>query len=155
MTGSLRRHERDRKGTVSRKRVREQIIAATTPTLGSNEFIGACSEVWATECGGRVPLLLKSRSRHYLALTDQRVILFRAPPRRRSLSEDDVLIAKRYSAFTLEKLRSYLPLLQVRIRDATGREIALEFRPLDRNVGQELAAALGGRGRRRADSIDW
>jgi hypothetical protein len=140
---------------VGRKRVREQIVAATTPTLGTNEFIGVCSEVWATECGGRVPLLFKSRSRHYLALTDQRLILFRAPPRGRRLSEDDLLIAKRYTAFTLQNLRSYLPLLQVRIRDATGREIALEFRPLDRKIGQELAAALGGRARRRADSLDW
>jgi hypothetical protein len=140
---------------VGRKRVREQIIAATTPSLGSNEYINACSEVWATECGGRVPLLLKSRSRHYVALTDQRFILFRAPPRRRALSADELLIAKRHSAFTLKKLRRYLPLLQVRIRDATDREIALEFRPRDRHVGQELAAALGGGRRRRPDAIDW
>ena len=140
---------------MGRKRVREQIIAATTPSLGSNEYIGACSEVWATECGGRVPLLFKSRSRHYVALTDQRIILFRAPPRRRQLTADDILLAKRHSAFTLEKLRRYLPLLQVRIRDATGREIAIEFRPRDRHVGQELAATLGGGRRRRPDAIDW
>lgn len=140
---------------MGRKRVREQIIAATAPSLGSNEDISACCEVWATECGGRVPLLFKSRSRHYVALTDQRFILFRAPPRRHALSVEDLLIAKRHSAFTLEKLRRYLPLLQVRIRDATDREIALEFRPLDRKVGRELAAALGGRTRRRSDSVDW
>jgi hypothetical protein len=140
---------------VGRKRVREQIIAATTPSLGSNEFINACCEVWATECGGRVPLLFKSRSRHYVALTDQRLILFRAPPRRRPLQAHDLLIAKRHSSFTLGKLRRYLPLLQVRIRDNVDREIALEFRPLDRGVGKELAAALGGRSRRRADTVDW
>jgi hypothetical protein len=64
-------------------------------------------------------------------------------------------MAKRHSAFTLEKLRRYLPLLQVRIRDATGREIAIEFRPRDRHAGQELAAALGGGRRRRPDAIDW
>jgi hypothetical protein len=140
---------------VGRKRVRDQITAATKPSLSSNEYITSCCEVWAAECGGRMPLLLKSRSRHFVALTDQRLILFRAPRRRRALSMDDLLIAKRHSSFTLEKLRRYLPLLQVRIRDATGREIALEFRPLDRNVGLELAAALGGRSRRRADSVDW
>jgi hypothetical protein len=140
---------------VGRKRVRDLITAATKPSLGTNEYVTACSEVWATECGGRVPLLFKSRSRHYVALTDQRLILFRAPPRRRHLSMDDLLIAKRHSSFTLEKLRRYLPLLQVRIRDATAREIALEFRPLDRHVGLELAAALGGRARRRSDTVDW
>lgn len=140
---------------MSRKRVREQIITATTPSLGTNECITTCSEVWATECGGRVPLLFKSRSRHYVALTDQRLILFRAPPRRRSLNPDDLLIAKRHSAFTIEKLRRYLPLLQVRIRDATGREIALEFGPRDRKAGLELAAALGMEPRRRSDAVDW
>ena len=140
---------------MGRKRVREQIIAATAPSLGSNEDISACCEVWATECGGRVPLLFKSRSRHYLALTDHRFILFRAPPRRRPLSVEDLLIAKRHSAFTLEKLRRYLPLLQVRIRDATDREIALEFRPLDRTVGREVAAALGGEPRRPGHAADW
>lgn len=140
---------------MGRKRVREQIVAATTPSLGTNEGIVGCSEVWATECGGRVPLLFKSRSRHYVALTDQRLILFRAPPRRRRLSVDDLLIAKRHSAFTLEKLRRYLPLLQVRIRDAADREIALEFRPLDRDVGHKVASALGGDAHPRADAFDW
>jgi hypothetical protein len=140
---------------VGRKRDREQIIAATQPSLGSGEHIRSCSAVWAAECGGRVPLLFRARSRHYLALTDQRVILFQAPLRRRPLTTDEMLIAKRHSSFTLEKTRRYLPLLQVRIRDSADREIALEFRPRDRRVGRELATVLGGDPRRRSDVAEW
>jgi hypothetical protein len=140
---------------VGRKRDREQIIAATQPSLGSGEYIRSCSAVWAAECSGRVPLLFRARYRHYLALTDQRLILFQAPHRRRPLTTDEILIAKRHSSFTLEKTRRYLPLLQVRIRDSADREIALEFRPGDRRVGRELATVLGGEPRRRSDVAEW
>jgi hypothetical protein len=140
---------------VGRKRDREQIIAATKPSLGSGEYIRACSEVWAAECGGRVPLIFRARSRHYVAVTDQRVLLFQAPHRRRPLTADELLIAKRHSSFTLEKTRRYLPLLQVRIRDSADREIALEFRPRDRRVGRELATVLGGQPRRESDVAEW
>lgn len=140
---------------MGRKRDREQIIAATQPSLGSGEYIRSCSRVWAAETGGRVPLLFRARSRHYLALTDQRLILFQAPHRRRALTADEMLIAKRHGSFTLEKTRRYLPLLQVRIRDSADREIALEFRPRDRRVGREIATVLGGDPRRRSDVAEW
>ncbi len=136
---------------MGRKRDREQINAATKPSLGGGEYIRSCSAVWAAECGGRVPLVFRARSRHYLALTDQRLLLFQAPHRRHPLTTDELLIAKRHSAFTLEKTRRYLPLLQVRIRDSTDREIALEFRPRDRKLGRELATVLGGQPRRPSD----
>jgi hypothetical protein len=128
---------------VGRKHDREQIIAATKPSLASGENIRSCTAVWAAECGGRIPLLFRARSPHYLALTDQRLILFRAP-RRRPPTSDDLLIAKRHASFTLVKMRRYTPLMQVRIRDTAEREIALEFDPRDRKVGRQLAAALGG-----------
>jgi hypothetical protein len=130
---------------VRRKRVREQIIAATQPTLGSGELIRSCSAVWATECGGRVPLLLRGRSLHYVAVTDRRLIVFGRPRRRRPLRPENMLIAKRHPSFALEKTRRFSPLFQLRLRDAGGRQIALEFRPRDRRVGQELVWLLGQR----------
>ena len=140
---------------MGRKQDREQIIAATTPSLGSGEHIRSCSAVWAAECGGRVPLIFRARSRHFVALTDQRLILYRAPRRRRPLTTDEMLIAKRHSAFTLEKASRFSPLLQVRIRDSADREIALEFRPGDRKVGRELVTVLGGEPRRPSDVAEW
>jgi hypothetical protein len=140
---------------VGRKHDREQISAAIEPTLGSGERIRSCSAAWATECGGRVPLVFRRRSRHYLALTDHRLILFRAPRRRHPLTANDMLIAKRHSSFKLEKVRRFSPMLQVRVRDAADREIALEFRPLDRKVGRELVTVLDGDTRRPADVAEW
>lgn len=129
-------------GSVRRKKLREQIITATRPALAGGEFIRSCSAVWATECSGRTPILLRGRAIHYLAITDRRLILFRAPKRRRRLAATDMLIAKRHPTFRLEKARRFTPLLQIRIRDSAGRRIALEFRPRDRNVGRELGAIL-------------
>ena len=139
---------------MGRKQDREQISAATKPSLGSGENIRSCSALWATECGGRLPLLFRARSRHFVALTDQRLILFRAPRRRHPLTADEILIAKRHSSFTLEKASRFSPLLQVRIRDTADRVIALEFRPRDRKVGREIVSALGGEPRRPSDVVE-
>jgi hypothetical protein len=127
---------------VGRRRVHEQIAAATRPALGSGEYIRSCSAVWATECGGKVPLLFRGRSLHYLAVTDQRLILFR-PRRRAPLQPSNMLIAKRHSTFKLEKSRKFSPMLQLVVRDAGNRQIALEFRPRDRKAGRDLADQLG------------
>jgi hypothetical protein len=128
---------------VRRKQLREQIIAVTRPSLAGGEFIRSCSAVWATECSSRMPLLFRGRALHYVAITDRRLILFRAPRRRRPLTASNMLIAKRHPTFRLEKTRRFLPLLQLRIRVSGGRRIALEFRPRDRKVGRELATTLG------------
>jgi hypothetical protein len=130
---------------VGRKRVREQIVATTRLSLGSGEYIRSVSPVWATECGGRVPLLFRGRDLHYVAVTDRRLILYRAPRHRRPLTAGNMLIAKRHPTFKLEKTRRLSPLLQLRIRDSSGRRIALEFRPRDRKVGRDLASVLGAR----------
>jgi hypothetical protein len=128
---------------VRRKQLREQIIAVTRPALAGGEFIRSCSAVWATECSGRMPLLFRGRALHYVAITDRRLILFRAPRRRHALTASNMLIAKRHPTFRLEKTRRFSPLFQLRIRDSTGRRIAFEFRPRDRRVGRELATVLG------------
>jgi hypothetical protein len=128
---------------VRRKKLREQIVAATRPSLAGGEFIRSCSAVWATECSGRMPLLFRGRAVHYVAITDRRLILFRAPRRRHPLTAANMLIAKRHPTFRLEKTRRFSPLLQLRIRDSSGRRIALEFRPRDRKVARELAMMLG------------
>jgi hypothetical protein len=129
---------------VGRRRVCEQIIAATEPSLARGEFVRSCGPVLATESGGRVPLLLRSRSVHYLAVTDQRLILFRPPEGRRPITTDDIVIAKRHATLTLEKTRHLMPTMQLRIRGIADRKLVLEFPPRDRKVGREVEAALGG-----------
>ena len=129
---------------MGRKQVYEQIIAATKSSLCRGEFVQCCGPVLATDSGGRVPLLFRSRSLHYLAVTDQRLILFRAPDGRRPITTDNIVIAKRHNTLTLEKTRHITPTLQLRIRASGDRKFVLEFPPRDRKVGLQLEAALGG-----------
>jgi hypothetical protein len=129
---------------MGRKRVCEQIVAALRSSLASGERVVSCGPVWATECGGRVPLMFRGRLLHYVAVTDQRLILFRAPRRRHPVTTDNIVIAKRHDSLTLEKTRRILPKLQLRIRGVGDRKFVLEFPPGDRKVGREVASALGG-----------
>jgi hypothetical protein len=129
---------------MGRKQVCEQIIAATKSSLCRGEFVQCCGPVLATDSGGRVPLLFRPRSLHYLAVTDQRLILFRAPHGRRPITADYIVIAKRHNTLTLEKTRHITPTLQLRIRASGDRKFVLEFPPRDRKVGLQLEAALGG-----------
>ena len=139
------RFEQSEEGTVSRKQVCEQITAAVRPSLSRGEVVRTCGPVLATESRGRVPLLFRTRSPHYLVVTNQRLILFRAPRHRRRISFDDVVFAKRYATIVLEKTRHFTPILQLRLRNIGDRRFVLEFAPRDRRVGRELENALGGK----------
>ena len=127
---------------MGRKRVCEQITATLKSSLASGEHVLSCGSVWATEYGGRVPLRFGDRSLLYVAVTDQRLIFVRAPRRRRPITADSIVIAKRHAALTLDKTRRFLRTLQLRIRIG-DRKFVLEFPPRDRKVGQEVATALG------------
>ena len=86
---------------MGRKRVCEQIIATLKSSLASGEHVLSCGSVWATEYGGRLPLRFGDRSLLYVAVTDQRLIFVRAPRRRRPITADSIVIAKRHAALTL------------------------------------------------------
>lgn len=123
--------------------MREHADAAVTPMLTRGELLRRSGPVWATEHQGRAPLLFQARDPHVLVLTDQRLVLLTGPRRRRPLTAANVLIAKRYSAFSLVRMQRFRPMLQLRIRTPADRILVLEFRPRDRSLGRELAHALG------------
>ncbi len=52
------------------------------------------------------------------------------------------MIAKRYHAFTLERVRRVRPLMQLLAQAANGSQFVFEFRPGQRDLGTELAARL-------------
>jgi hypothetical protein len=128
---------------VNRKAVRRQADAVVTPLLARGELLRRAGPVWATEQRGRAPLLFRARDQHILVLTDQRLIVFTQPRRRRPLSVNDLVIAKRYSTFTPVRVRRMRPMLQVRLRTSAERVLVLEFRPRDRALGRELGRVLG------------
>jgi hypothetical protein len=128
---------------VNRNAIRHQTEAVVTPMLARGELLRRAGPVWAVEHRGRTPLLFRARHPHLLALTDQRMILFARPRRRRPLSVNDLVIAKRYSAFTPVHARVFRPLLQLRLRTSADRVLVLEFRPLDRALAHDLVDELG------------
>jgi hypothetical protein len=128
---------------MNRKAVRRQADAVVTPMLARGELLRRAGPAWAVEERGRAPLLFRARDQHILVLTDQRLILFARPRRRRPLSVNDLVIAKRYSTFTPVRVRRMRPMLQLRLRTSAERVLVLEFRPRDRSLGRELARVLG------------
>jgi hypothetical protein len=143
---------------VDRNAVRERVEELTASMLAGGERVRGVSPVWAVEMRGRVPLLFRERDLYIIALTDQRLILFSAPRRGRPLTVSNLVLAKRYPTFELDRVTGGRLMLQIRLRTTDDRVLVLEFRPRDREVGRELAAALGSksdrsrrRGRRRKE----
>jgi hypothetical protein len=143
---------------VDRNAVRGQVEGLTASMLAGGERVRGVSPVWAVEMRGRVPLLFRERDLYIIALTDQRLILFSAPRRGRPLTVSNLVLAKRYPSFELDRVTGGRLMLQIRLRTTDDRVLVLEFRPRDREVGRELAAALGSksdrsrrRGRRRKE----
>ncbi len=74
----------------------------------------------------RVSLLLLARQKYVMALTDRRILVF---ARGRGKPEpSDLVIGKRYEAFTLERVRRRRPLLKMVLRAANGNRLVFEFR---------------------------
>jgi hypothetical protein len=117
----------------------EAIEAAAQGVLVAGERITSRGICWAVQVPRRRPLLFLARRQYLLALTDRRVLVFR---RRRTPSASDLVLARRYEAFRLERVSRWRPLMQIRLGLANGTRIVLEFRPRQRELGGELVARL-------------
>jgi hypothetical protein len=127
---------------VRRDRIRGAVDSALVPLLEPGEQLRAAAAVWMADRRERVPLLVTSRAVYLLALTDRRLLVFDTPRRGRPLLEADLLLAKPLAAFTLRAVTAWHPLLQLRVGLGRSRELVLEFRPRDRDVGRAVADAL-------------
>jgi hypothetical protein len=131
---------------MSRKSMNQKVETALQPLLTKGEQVRRSSPAWAVEHRGRAPLLFRARGLHHVVLTDDRLVLLTRPRRRRPLGINNLVIAKKYEAFSLERARRVRPMLQLWVRTADGRRLVLEFRPRDRRVGRDLAARLTSNG---------
>lgn len=138
---------------VNRKATRRQVEAAVRPMLTKGEELRRSGPAWAVERRGKAPLLFRARDLHEVVLTDQRLILLTRPRRRRPLGVNNLVLAKRYSTFSLERARRLRPMLQLRVRTSAERVLVLEFRPRDRGLARDLTAAMGPPKRGRADPV--
>jgi len=118
----------------------EAIEAAARGVIVPGERITSRGTCWAAQTPPKKPLLLVARRQYLIVLTDRRVLVFHR--RRGAASSSDLVIAKRYEAFTLERVARARPLLQVRLRASNGNQFVFEFRPRQRELGGELVARL-------------
>ena len=61
------------------------------------------------------------------------------------MQASDLVIAKRYETFALERVRRARPLLQLQVRSNNGSRMIFEFRPWRRHVGEALVHRLDPR----------
>ena len=85
--------------------------------------------------------MVTARRQYLMVLTDRRLLLF-TRRRRRALRASDLVIGKRYEAFSLSRVRKSLPLYSVRVEANNGTRMVFEFRPGQRHLGGALVARL-------------
>jgi hypothetical protein len=124
------------------------VAGVAFPLFGDQEEILACAPAWATEASPGVPMALRARIPHIVAVTDQRFMLFEIP-KRRKLSMHDLVIEVPVARVELLNTQSRLLYkLDVRIRPgldevtSEGRHIVFEFPPRDRAAGRQLRERL-------------
>jgi hypothetical protein len=117
----------------------EGLVGASRGVLAEGEQVVECGPCWAAQLRPRLPLLLLARRQLLMVLTDRRVLLFTRW--RRGLRPRDLVIGKRYEAFTVLQLRRARPLLQLLV-DMPPSRFVFEFRPRRRRLGQVLAHRL-------------
>jgi hypothetical protein len=122
------------------RRDARRLTAAVDAVLLPGERLASTAIGWAAQLRPRVPLLFLGRRQYWFVLTDRRLLVFGR--RRGGPTADDLVLAKRYTFFTLERTHRLRPLLQLRIRGANDSRLVLEFRPRQRPVAAELAARL-------------
>ena len=125
------------------KKTRAQVEQVVMPMLSRDEELQRIVPAWAVEDRAGAPLLFRARDLHFLALTDQRLVLLERPRRRRPLGVNNLVLAKRYSTFKPDRVKQARPMAQVKLKTAGERVLVLEFRPRDRKAARALADALG------------
>ena len=127
---------------MTRKDTLAHLRRATEPLLQPDEtFLTGCS-VWMADQRPKVPLAFTGRAIYLLAVTSDRLLVFDTPRRGRPLLEADLLLQRRHDALELLRVRTRIPMLQLRISPAPERVVILEFRPRDRAVARKLIKVL-------------
>jgi hypothetical protein len=117
----------------------ERVRATIDAALGSDEQLLEYGPCWGASLKPRASLLLTGRAEYVVALTDRRLMVL-VPPRRRDQSAK-IVLAKRYDALTLDRVRRRRPMAQVVVVTSGGRMV-LEFRSRQRPLARELVARM-------------
>jgi len=121
---------------------RRRVSAAMADRLAPGERVLAGGFAWVAVPRPRVPLLVLMRRPHLLGLTDRRVMLWHRPRRNRPVDDAHVVFAAGYEELDLVASHEHRPMFQIRLRTEDERELVIELRPRERELGRRLVAAL-------------
>ena len=93
-----------------------------------------------------VSLVVLARRAHLVGLTDRRILIWARPHEVRPAEDKDLVLDAPLGDVTLEGVRTFSPMLQLRLATESGRKLVLEFRPRDRKHGHRIAGELGAPG---------
>jgi hypothetical protein len=99
---------------------------------------------WLAAPRPQVSLLFIARRPHLVGISERRLLIWVRPRQVQSAEDLDLVLDAPFGDVTLEQLRTFTPMLQLRLATASGRRLVLEFRPRDRKLGHRIAKALGG-----------
>ncbi len=112
--------------------------------LAIGESLVAGGFTWIAFPRPQVSLLFIVRRPHLAGISDRRLMIWARPHEVRPAEDQDLVLDAPFDEVTLEAVRTFTPMLQLRLATATGRKMVLEFRPRDRKLGRQIADALGG-----------
>ena len=114
---------------------RTKVEEAARWRLEIGEPLLAGGFTWIAFPRPQVSLLFIARRPHLVGLTDRRLMIWSRPHEVRPADDQDLVLDAPFAEVTLEAVRSFAPMLQLRLATSSGRKLALEFRPRDRRLG--------------------
>ena len=118
---------------------------AARERLDVGEPLLAGGFTWIAFPRPQVSLVVLARHPHYVGLTDRRLLVW-ARHRERHAEDAGIVLDARLADVRLEGIRTFSPMLQLRLSTDTGRKLVLEFRPRDRRLGHRIAQELTAAG---------
>jgi hypothetical protein len=112
--------------------------------LAIGESLVAGGFCWIAFPRPQVSLLFIARRPHLVGFSDRRLMIWARPHEVRPAEDQDLVLDAPFGEVTLEELRTFSPMLQLRLATASGRKLVLEFRPRARLLGHRIAEVLGG-----------
>lgn len=123
---------------------RTKVEEAARWRLEIGEPLLAGGFTWIAFPRPQVSLVVLARRPHLIGITDRRLVIWARPHEVRPAEDKDLVLDSPFDEVTLEAVRTFSPMLQLRIATSSGRKIVAEFRPRDRRLGHKIAEALGG-----------
>jgi hypothetical protein len=125
-------------------KARDRVEEAARWRLEIGEPLLAGGFAWIAFPRPQVSTVVLARRPHLVGITDRRVLIWARPHEVRPAEDKDLLLDSPLGDVTLDGVRTFVPMLAVRLTTASGRKLVLEFRPRDRRLGHRLVQALRG-----------